>query len=82
MEEFKIINTEIKGNLFVIRNTQYNNLNAMNVTVGENIITRLYGNIRGKLIIQKGAKVYLHGTVSGKLENHGGELHVFSKNNY
>ncbi len=79
MEEFKIIDTEIKGNLYVIRNSQYNNLNALNVTVGKNIITRLYGTIKGKLIIHKGAKVYLHGTISGKIENHGGELHIFSK---
>lgn len=79
MDEFKIINTEIKGNLFVIRDSQYNNINAVNVTVGKNITTRLYGTIKGKLVIQKGAKVYLHGTVSGKLENHGGELHIFSK---
>jgi hypothetical protein len=79
MSEFKIVNTEIKGNLYIIRDSQYNNLNAVNVTVANNITARLYGNIKGKLIIQKGARVYLHGSVSGKLENLGGELHVFSK---
>lgn len=79
MDEYKVINTEIKGNLYIIRNTQYNKLNAVNVTVAENIRVRLYGVIKGKLTIKKGARVYLHGSVLGKLENLGGEIHIFGK---
>jgi hypothetical protein len=79
MDEFKIIDTEIKGNLYIIRNTQYNNLNVVNVTVADNIKTRLFGIIKGRLIIKKGARVYFHGKLEGKLENLGGEIHIFSK---
>ena len=79
MDEYKIIDTEIRGNIFIIRNTQYNKLNAVNVTVANNIKARLYGVIKGKLIIKKGARVYLHGKLEGKLENLGGEIHIFDK---
>jgi hypothetical protein len=79
MEEYKVIDTEIRGNIYIIRNTQYNNLNAMNVTVANDVKVRLYGVIKGKLIIRKGARVYLHGKLEGKLENLGGEIHIFSK---
>ena len=79
IDEYKVIDAEIRGNLYIIRNTQYNKLNAVNVTVAENIRARLYGVIKGKLTIKKGALVYLHGSVTGKLENLGGEIHIFSK---
>ena len=79
MDEYKVIDTEIKGNIYIIRDTQYNKLNALNVTVAENVKVRIYGMIKGKLIIKKGARVYLHGSVAGKLENLGGEIHIFSK---
>jgi hypothetical protein len=79
MEEYKIIDKEIRGNIFIIRNSQYNKLNALNVTVSPDIQARLYGVIKGKLIINKGARVYLHGSLTGKLENLGGEIHIFSK---
>ncbi len=76
MSEHKIIESKIRGDILVSANSQYNHLDADNVTVEENITTRLFGTIRQKLIIKKGARVYFHGS-AGKVENSGGELHQF-----
>ncbi len=72
--EYKIIETKATGNIKVNGNSQYNHLNADTVTVEENVIARLFGTINTKLIIKKGARVYLHGTLRGELQNEGGEL--------
>jgi hypothetical protein len=76
MNRFKIIDTEVKGSLRVLMNSQYNRVNATSVTIAENVTVRLFGVVKRKLIIKKGARVYLHGTVLGKVENSGGELHI------
>lgn len=76
MSEHKIIESKKRGDLLVTANSQYNHLDADNVTVEENITVRLFGTISGKLIIKQGARVFLHGSAE-KVENSGGELYQF-----
>ena len=73
------INEEITGDVFIKRNTQYNDLKAENVIVYENVTTRIFGTITGLLTLKKGSIVYLHGIMYGSMHNEGGELHIFNK---
>ena len=75
--ELKIIEKIISGSICIIVNSQYNNLNAVNVTIEKNLTVRLFGIIKRQLIIKKGALVHLHGAVLGNIKNLGGELHIY-----
>ena len=75
--DHKIIEQEITGDLLVEFNSQYNNINADNVTVSPDVIVRFFGIIKKNLVIQKGARVYMHGRVTGKVENLGGEFYKY-----
>ena len=77
MPNYKIINTETKGEIHIKENSQYNNLKADRITVAENVSVRLFGTINEVLVIRKGATVYLHGTINGKTENQGGEIFIY-----
>ena len=72
-----VIETEVKGNIDVTTNSQYNNICADSVTVFENITARFFGIIKNKLVIKKGGRVYMHGKIVGSIENDGGELHKY-----
>ena len=72
-----IIEEEVNGDVYVARSSQYNNLNAERVILGENIMVRLFGVVRNKLVIGKGTRVYFHGTIAGIVENLGGELYKY-----
>lgn len=76
MTEHKIIAAETTGEIHIKISSQYNNLNATVVIVEEKITARLFGTISDLLIIKKGAIVYLHGAIKGKIENRGGKLHT------
>lgn len=71
---YKIIESETTGDVLVHENSQYNNIRADRVTILENTTARLFGTIKYKLTLQKGARVYLHGSVLGEVENMGGEF--------
>ena len=75
--ELRIIEREITGTLTVTRDSQYNNLNAAIVIVEKNVTARLFGTISKQLVIKKGACVYLHGSIAGKIENEGGEFYPY-----
>lgn len=75
--DHKIIESEITGDLLVDFNSQYNNINADNVIVSPRITVRFFGTIKKNLVIHEGARVYLHGTVLGKVENLGGEFYKY-----
>ncbi len=74
----KIIGAQVRGDVLVDSDTQYNNIMGENVTVAENIMARFYGIILKNLIIKKGATVYLHEKFQGELINEGGILYLFS----
>ncbi len=73
----KIVSEQITGDVSVKVDTQYNNFIGENVTVAENVLARFYGLIMQDLVLNKGAIVYLHGKLLGKLINEGGTLYVF-----
>lgn len=77
MTDFRIIRIITKGTITIKQNVQYNNIQAERVTVNENITARLYGSIHKSLVLKKGSKVYLHGTLNGEIINEGGELILF-----
>jgi len=79
-KDFKVITKPITGEVYVRVNTQINELNATYVTIGENVTARLYGIIKKKLVLKKGSKLYMHGSILGTIENEGGEIQVFPPN--
>lgn len=74
---YNIIQREATGDLNITENSQYNNVRADNVLVSEDVTVRMFGTISGKLSIGKGARVYLHGTLAGELDNRGGEFYRY-----
>lgn len=72
----KIITEEIKGDLRVTTDTQYNNVVGANITVEERITVRIFGTINN-LYLRKEATVYLHGKITGNVFNEGGILNLF-----
>lgn len=72
--EYKILEHEVTGDVRITESSQYNNINANNVIVADGITVRLFGTVRGKMIIGKEARVYFHGSIPGLVENQGGEL--------
>jgi len=77
MEDTNEINAE---DITFSQNAQLKALVAKNITVIENICVKFYGIIRGDLILKKGSKMFLHGSLYGNLVNEGGELHLFHTN--
>jgi hypothetical protein len=77
--KYKIIETEATGEVHIMVDSQYNNIKASRVIVDEGVKARLFGTINEKLIIKKGARVNLHGTIKGTIENEG-ELYIFQSN--
>ena len=75
--ELRIIDREVVGELVITHDSQYNNLKADIVIVKENVTARLFGTVSKQLMIKKGARVYFHGSVAGKIENEGGELLIY-----
>lgn len=73
----KIIEREITGDVRITESSQYNNMNADHVIVAEGITVRLFGVVHKKLTIGKGARVHLHGTMAGVVEDNGGELYKY-----
>lgn len=78
-EGIKIIYEEIKGNVIINVNSQFNNINADTVTVSKNVTARLYGSIREKVVLKQGATLFLHGVITGEIVNEGGEVFVFKR---
>jgi len=75
--EYKIIETETKGEVHINTNSQYNNINARKVTVAENVTARLFGNVSQLLVLKKGSRIFFHGTITGRVKNEEGELFVY-----
>ncbi len=76
MQNLRIINEEAVGVIKINENSQFNKVKADKVVVDENTTARLFGSVK-TLVLKKGAKLFLHGVISGKIENKGGELFIF-----
>lgn len=77
-EEYKIISHQVDGKEVHIReNTQFNNIHADHVYVYEGIRARLFGHVKTQITVKKGAKLFIHGTISGDIINEGGRIYHF-----
>ncbi|HWY10321.1 MAG TPA: hypothetical protein VN026_03295 [Bacteroidia bacterium] len=76
MQNLRIIDEEAIGVIKIKENSQFNKIKAEKVVVDENTTARLFGSVK-TLVLKKGAKLFLHGVISGKIENKGGELFIF-----
>ena len=77
VEFMKIKTEQITGDLYILADTQYNDVLADNVTVKENVVTRIYGVIQKDINVGKDAIVYIHGKINGKVTNNGGTIYIF-----
>jgi hypothetical protein len=73
----KIKTEKITGDLYILSDAQYNDVNADTIKVKENVTTRLYGIINKDLVVGKNARVYMHGKIYGKVRNNGGSIYLF-----
>lgn len=76
MQDLKIIREEVVGIIKIEEDSQFNHVRAEKVVVNENITARLFGSVK-TIVLKKGAKLFLHGVISGKVKNNGGEIYVF-----
>lgn len=76
MNSLKLIQDEVTGLLTITENSQYNNINADTVIIEKNVKARLYGQVNN-LILKEDAIVFLHGKVTGNIENTKGTIHIF-----
>jgi hypothetical protein len=76
MHTFKVVDEEISGDVNVTADTQFNSIQAGTLVIQENVNVRLYGTVN-HVILKKGARLYLHGKIFGRISNEGGELFTF-----
>ncbi|HEY6162154.1 MAG TPA: hypothetical protein VI112_13060 [Bacteroidia bacterium] len=77
--DFIIVDDETGGDVTISRNTQFNNIRANTVVIQENITARLFGTIKKSLVLNKGSRLILHGSILGQVENLGGELFFYAE---
>lgn len=76
MNDFLIVDEQITGDIFVTQDTQFNNIDANQITIAANVKVRLYGTAR-EVILRPGSSLYLHGKIYGNIHNEGGEVFTF-----
>ena len=74
--ELKIIHDEIVGVVKIKEDSQFNKIRADKVIIAENTTARLFGMVKD-IVLKKGAKLFLHGQISGTIENKGGEIFIY-----
>ena len=76
MKDLKLITDEIKGLITITENSQYNNVKADKVILSENVKARLFGQVT-EVILNPGSLLYVHGSITGNVDNNGGTIHIF-----
>lgn len=76
MSDLKLVSDEVTGLIHIKEDSQFNSIKADMVILAENVTVRLFGDI-GDIVLKKGSLVYVHGTVTGNIENRGGDIHIF-----
>jgi hypothetical protein len=80
MKDLKIISNETYGFVRIRENSQFNNIKAERVVVEENVTARLFGKVND-VVLNRGSKLFFHGTILGNVKNKGGELMIFPVSN-
>jgi hypothetical protein len=78
MNSFKLVQDQVTGLLNITENSQYNNIDADTVIVEKNVKARLYGKVNN-VILKDDAILYLHGKITGTVENTNGTIHIFPR---
>lgn len=68
--QLKVIDNEVASVVQIHENCQYNHIEAEKVIVDEYVTARLFGRVKD-VVVKKGAKLFLHGIVYGKIQNKG-----------
>lgn len=76
MSDLKLISGEITGLIHIKENSQFNCIKADMVILAENVTVRLFGSV-GDIVLKKRSLVFVHGAVTGKVENRGGDIHIY-----
>lgn len=76
MKPLKIIPKETFGFVRISENSQFNNIQAERVVIEENVTARLFGKVND-IVLNRGSKLFFHGTILGNVKNKGGELLLF-----
>lgn len=76
MEHFKIISDETFGYVRIRENSQFNNIQAERVIIEANVTARLFGRVND-VVLNRGSKLFFHGSIVGNVKNKGGELMIF-----
>lgn len=74
--QIKIIPQQTGGVVKISEDTQFNKIKADKVIVRENVTARLFGMVND-IVIEKGARLFFHGAISGIIDNRGGEIHIY-----
>ncbi len=77
MEQFKIIAQETNGRVRIRENSQFNNISADRVIIDENVTARLFGKVND-VVLNRGSRLFFHGSILGNVKNKGGELIIFT----
>lgn len=72
----RIVSEEVRGNLTIKEDSQFNRINAEQIRVKPNVRVRLFGEVKD-LIIEEGSYITVHGKVTGVVRNQGGSLNIF-----
>ncbi|MBL7932916.1 MAG: hypothetical protein JNL60_13495 [Bacteroidia bacterium] len=76
-KDFKIYTELTGGEINITEHSQYNEINAENVTVSENITARLFGTVKN-ITLKKDSRIFIHGKILGNVNNEGGEIQIFN----
>ncbi|MES2566882.1 MAG: hypothetical protein V4565_08445 [Bacteroidota bacterium] len=77
MSELKLIPQQVTGLIHITENSQFNSIQCDKVVLEENITVRLFGKV-GDIVLKKGSLVFVHGIVTGDVENQGGIIHIYN----
>ena len=75
--KIKIIPEKIGGVVKITEDCQFNKIRAEKVIVDENVTARLFGSVN-RVVLKRGAKLFLHGIIYGTIRNLGGEIYIYS----
>jgi hypothetical protein len=70
----KIVHKLEAGEINITEDTQINAVKAKKVLIAPNVTARVFGIVTEEIILEEGSKVYLHGTLLGRVINNGGEI--------
>ncbi len=72
----KVISKVEGSEIRITEDTQINAVKAEKILVASNVTARFFGVVTKEIVLEPGAKVYLHGHLYGNVVNKGGEIYI------